>query len=103
MFFALTAQLPFADGETFEPQVHAAIVGPAEAPSVHEIVKLSAVSDRQVERIGGRTADVVARALKKDPSQRYQSAEAMLVDVNDACVRRGYSQCKRKDITESHF
>jgi hypothetical protein len=55
-------------------------------------VESHTVSGRQVARISDKVAEVVARALRKEPEDRFQSAEEMLAAVNDAMMRRGYAQ-----------
>ena len=41
--------------------------------------------------IRDKVAEVVARALRKDPDERFESAAAMLAALGDAMVRRGYA------------
>lgn len=84
MFFALTGQVPFAHGELKAQKVMFAVCGDSEARNVQEVVEASSVGDK--------VAEVVARALKKEPEERFQSAEEMLAAVMDAMTRRGYAK-----------
>ena len=90
MFYLLSGHMPFGDGETNLRKIQNAIIT-KEAPDLRDIMGLHTVSDREVTRVGDKVAEVVAKALCKEPDERFQSAAEMLEALGSAMVRRGYS------------
>ena len=81
MFYALTRKLPFADGETRPLKILSALGGDAVAPYVRLYAPL----------VSNKVAEIVANALQKEPENRYQSADNMLVEIKKAMALSGYA------------
>eukprot|EP01050_Picozoa_sp_SAG11_P013776 SAG11_NODE_1634_length_4542_cov_2.175332_2_plen_748_part_00 len=85
MFYLLSGRVPFGDGETNLRKIQNAVLGIAEAPDLRDIM------GHEVTQVGAKVAEAVARALRKEPVERFQSAAEMLESLEVAMVRRGYA------------
>lgn len=85
MFYMLTGKLPFANGEQKMAKIMSAVCSVAEAPDLRDF------EDCGNGNIGDKVAEVVARAMRKDPAERFESAGDMLEAIVEAMCRRGYA------------